>query len=325
MREHDESQPKENEVGTIENNVEVEEDSKAFVFLSFLAKYKWALIILGLFIIFLVMLCIANQAAQASDLLFPGHGKTVLLVLLLVPMTLMVASIICLCRFRPTLIPPKEDSPDVKKIKFRRDQLKRLGQNKQVKPDTREKINKTLKEKVCKNDESGVGKFDEITDRAFNELDKKAKKIVNRSSQNIGMATALSQFGAMDAWIVAGVQITMINKLARLYYSRPKLIEIFNLYLFVGGSSFIAYKAEGLTKRISEALTDSIPILKTIASSSINGITNYLLTMRIGYTARKYCKAGSLPDKKSLQEEMGKRLSEWIEEAKRHLKLFQSK
>jgi uncharacterized membrane protein YcjF (UPF0283 family) len=135
---------------------------------------------------------------------------------------------------------------------------------------------------------------------------KSAKDLITKAAVKSGMYSAISQTNKIDAALVAFVNIQLVKDLVFLYGFRPsdpKLLKIFSRVL---QNSLIAYGVGGL--RLGNSIVQtmgnavkSIPLLgsaiSTIVDSSVQGLTNGVLTAVIGYQTIKY-----LNDEYKLQE-----------------------
>jgi hypothetical protein len=106
----------------------------------------------------------------------------------------------------------------------------------------------------------------------------------------------------------------MVWRIAKVYYQRPMLRELVQLYANVVGTAFLASEFEDID--ISEqvepilsstlgAMAVTIPGFQLAASILINsvltGTANAFLTLRVGILARRYCGSLVCPDKRALR------------------------
>lgn len=126
---------------------------------------------------------------------------------------------------------------------------------------------------------------------------KSAKELIFKSSLKSGMYSALSQTNKVDALLVAMLNLQLVKDLVFLYGFRPsdpKLVRIFSRVL---QNSLIAYGLGGAKIGNSVVQTmgnavKGIPLLgsaiSTLVDSSVQGLTNGVLTTVIGYQTIKY-------------------------------------
>ncbi len=241
-----------------------------------------SILILLLFILFVI-----NQTAQVVQLaekVTPSFGRLVLWVLLFVYAVLILVPVFLFLRLPKSLMPPKsENAPefDVYLAALK----KRLASNHHLKG-----LEFSSRQQV---------------DEALVILAKKSNEIIQQTASTVFISTAISQSGRLDAFLVLSAQSRMVWRMARLYYQRPTLRDLIQLYANVAGTAFLASEFEDID--ISEqvepvlsstlgALAVSIPGVQLAASILVNsvltGAANAFLTLRVGIIARRYC--GSL-------------------------------
>lgn len=145
-------------------------------------------------------------------------------------------------------------------------------------------------------------------------LGKKSDEIIQQTASTVFISTAISQSGRLDAFLVLSAQSRMVWKIARLYYQRPTLRDLIQLYANVAGTAFLASELEDVD--ISEqvepilssalgALAVTIPVVQLAASILVNsvftGAVNAFLTLRVGMIARRYCGSLVIAEKSTLR------------------------
>jgi hypothetical protein len=112
------------------------------------------------------------------------------------------------------------------------------------------------------------------------------------------ISTAISQNGRLDFLTVVFVNIKMIAKIVEAIGFRPTYPELAKLIVQV---MTIALVAEGLENLdLNDVLPQQtlnslgeVPFIKPILSSTTQGISNALLTLRVGIVAREYLMSNS--------------------------------
>jgi hypothetical protein len=145
-------------------------------------------------------------------------------------------------------------------------------------------------------------------------LGKKSDEIIQQTASTVFISTAISQSGRLDAFLVLSAQSRMVRRIARLYYQRPTLRDLIQLYANVAGTAFLASEFEDID--ISEqvepvlsstlgALAVAIPGVQLAASILVNsvltGTANAFLTLRVGIIARRYCGSLVIAEKRTLR------------------------
>lgn len=242
-----------------------------------------SLIVLISFIVFVI-----NQTIQVVGLasnINPLFGHIAAWALLTIYLVLLIIPLILYLRLPKVLQPPSsEASPNFD------DFLQKLAR--------RLKKNRLLKDMEL----SGQ---DEIK-KAIRILNKHADVLIKKNATTVFVTTAISQSGRLDAITVLIAQMRMIWQVALIYYHRPTLREILQLYANVAGTAFIAGELNDvdisrqvepiITSVLGASITGSIPGITNVAgivtNSLLTGSANAYLTVRVGAITKQYC--GSL-------------------------------
>ena len=250
-----------------------------------------SILILLLFILFVI-----NQTAQVVQLaerVTPSFGNFVFWALLFVYAVLILVPVFLFLRLPKSLTPPKSEDAlefDAYLAALR----KRLASNphlKELELSNRQQIGEAL---------------------AI--LAKTSDDIIQQTASTVFISTAISQSGRLDAFLVLSAQSRMVWRIARLYYQRPMLRDLIQLYANVAGTAFLASEFEDVD--ISEqvepilsstlgALAVTIPGVQLAASILVNsvltGAANAFLTLRVGIIARRYCSSLVISEKRVLR------------------------
>lgn len=151
-------------------------------------------------------------------------------------------------------------------------------------------------------------------DAALSELNRRADEIVRETASVVFLTTAVSQSGRLDGLVVLAAQSRMVWRIARLYYQRPALREMLNLYSNVAATVFVTTQLEEIDveEQIEPIIQSAIgaafgampgmTAAATLLSSSIlTGSTNAFLTLRVGVITRRYCGALVRPERRSIR------------------------
>ena len=165
------------------------------------------------------------------------------------------------------------------------------------------KVAKTLLENkdLDENDKlklkSGLSNKDELKETISRIYDSSIKKQINKiilkNAKTVFISTAISQNGKLDMLTVLSVNIKMIKDIVNRSGFRPSYAKLGKLSIKVLSTALIAENLEGLdfTDVFPQSTTSflaEIPIVKPIASSVLNGLSNALLTLRVGICTRRY-------------------------------------
>ena len=258
--------------------------------------FKKIAIFISILILLLFILFVINQTGQVvqlADRVSPSFGNFVFWALLIVYAILVLIPILLFIDLPKPLRPPKsEDAPEFNQylIKLK----KRMASNPHLKGSeisTRQQV-----------------------EEALALLAKKSDEIIQQTASTVFISTAISQSGRLDAFLVLSAQSRMVWKIGRLYYQRPTLRELTQLYANVAGTAFLASELDDID--ISEqvepvlsstlgALAVTIPGVQLAASILVNsvltGAANAFLTLRVGIIARRYCGSLVIAEKRTLR------------------------
>ena len=151
--------------------------------------------------------------------------------------------------------------------------------------------------------------------KAIDVLDARSEDIIKDAASQVFISTAVSQYGNLDAIFVLSAQSRMVWQVAHVYYQRPTLREMAQLYANVVSTAFVAGKLDDI--EIGEivapiatnalgSIAGAIPGLSNMISIATNcilsGTANAFLTLRVGVITRQYCNALVIRDKKLIRK-----------------------
>lgn len=133
----------------------------------------------------------------------------------------------------------------------------------------------------------------EINNVFENNIKKEINKIIIRNAKTVLVSTAISQNGRFDMLTVLGTNLKMIKEIVQSCGFRPSYAKLGKLSLNVISTSLIAEGLEGLDfndifPNTTSNFLNEIPLVKPVVSSILQGISNALLTIRIGIVTRRY-------------------------------------
>lgn len=149
---------------------------------------------------------------------------------------------------------------------------------------------------------------------ALRKLDNAADVATKAAAARVFVATAVSQNGSLDAFMVLGLQSKLVWEVAHVYQQRPSLRDLGWLYGNVIATAFVAGEiddldlSEQIQPIIQGALgsaAGAIPGVNIagalVANAATTGAANAFLTLRVGIVARRYCGALVQPQKRTLR------------------------
>ena len=248
-------------------------------------KRFWVLIGIGaLTVIFFILISnildVGEKLRNIHEYVeYTFYGLSVILIYFLVlnPLRIIV--------FSPTFTVDAMLSDDNKRHKIYRDAAKVLISNENITDEDKELLKSTLNNrKELKQSLQTV--FTTTIRGNINDA-------ITRNSKSVLVTTALSQNGNLDMLSTLIIQIKMIKEIVELSGFRPSYPYLAKLSVNVLVTSLIAEGIEEIDfteympTKLGETLTD-MPFVKTISSSIIGGISNSMLTCRVGVITQKY-------------------------------------
>jgi uncharacterized membrane protein YcjF (UPF0283 family) len=133
-----------------------------------------------------------------------------------------------------------------------------------------------------------------LVDDTMNKVVKKeVMDIIKAHAKTVMISTAISQNGRLDFLTVVFVNIKMISKIVEAIGFRPSYPELAKLIIQVMTTALVAEGLENidLNDVLPQQTLNSIgeiPFFKPILSSTTQGISNALLTLRMGIVTREF-------------------------------------
>ncbi len=124
------------------------------------------------------------------------------------------------------------------------------------------------------------------------DLDARAEKLIYREALAVGVGTAASPNGTLDAFVVLWRSVNLASRLAVLYYGRPGLWGTLAICRDVSLATAAAAYLQNVTDSLGGLLARTIGgVTGVVAGPAVEGITNALVVVRIGYLARARCRS----------------------------------
>ncbi len=150
-----------------------------------------------------------------------------------------------------------------------------------------------LRDKIIESYKNPVLLKEAINNTYNHHIKKKMNKTIREHAKTVMVSTAISQNGRLDFITVILVNVKMIKDLVVICGFRPSYRNLAKLVVNVFATALVAEGLENLN--INDILPQStmsmlgeIPLIKPIMSSVLEGVSNALLTLRIGIVTRKY-------------------------------------
>lgn len=243
----------------------------------------------------LLTLFVTTQVAQLigmASALHPIFGTVVALGLIGGIGWLVAVPLIAYLRLDPPLVPPTAASGPEHEA-FVRDHLAVLRRH----PRFRDRTLETEGELTA----------------ALAELERDAEALANRYASRVFLGTAVSQYGSLDAIIVALTQLRMVWEIGHVFQQRPSLRRMGALYANVLATSLLASRldrvdlSEYLRPVIAGVLGQSVATVPGVAAVSghlsnavFQGSVSAFLTLRVAMVAIAYSRATVRPDRNAV-------------------------
>ncbi|MHC4471463.1 MAG: DUF697 domain-containing protein [Planctomycetota bacterium] len=197
---------------------------------------------------------------------------------------------------RPPLVPEDPGEWKPAHVAARRDFLARflagLARNPALEAK-REEIRAAERELAGVADAAGIVRFEkERVDPLLAPLDREADRLIRAEALSVGVATALSPSGALDAFLVLWRNANLVSRLANLYYGKPGVRGSLLILSDVSSAALLATYMEGISGAVGGVLRGIFgSVVGVVAGPVVDGSVNALATLRIGYVARARCRS----------------------------------
>ncbi len=129
-------------------------------------------------------------------------------------------------------------------------------------------------------------------EQLFAPLDEEANKTIRAEALAVGLGTAVSMNGTVDAWIVLWRNLNLVTRLATIYYGRPGVRGSLFVLRDVATAMFLASKLQGVLDGAAGFFGGWFGrTTGTMMGPVADGIVNALVTTRIGYVAKARCRS----------------------------------
>lgn len=176
------------------------------------------------------------------------------------------------------------DEDNHKNIKVYRKVIKTLEKNQSIEESDKTRLDS------CET----ISDIREELSKVFNDKIKKdINKIIKKTATTVMVSTAICQNGKLDMYTVLTLNIKMIKEIVQKCGFRPTYPKIGKLAVRVFSTALIAESLDGLDisdvfPNTTSNILSEVPMIKPIASSIVSGISNALLTLRVGIVTRNY-------------------------------------
>jgi hypothetical protein len=132
----------------------------------------------------------------------------------------------------------------------------------------------------------------ETVERLLEPLDRKVRDVIRQEAVGVGIATAVSWNGTIDAFIVLWRNCNLVSRIARIYYGRPGVRGTLSILRDVSAATITSAYLQDLTEAAGGALGGLFgKTVGALGGPLLDGAVNGVVTLRIGYMAKARCRA----------------------------------
>lgn len=123
-------------------------------------------------------------------------------------------------------------------------------------------------------------------------LDAKVDALIKSEAVNVGVATAFSMNGTVDAFIVLWRNANLISQISRVYFGRPHLRGSLMIMRDVAAMVVVSRALEDVTDITGEVIGGLLGRMGgLLAGPVMDGAVNALMTLKLGYLAKRRCRS----------------------------------
>ena len=123
-------------------------------------------------------------------------------------------------------------------------------------------------------------------------LDKRVNAVIHAEAVAVGVATALSMNGTVDAFIVLWRNANLVAKVSRIYFGRPHLMGSLRILRDVAAIVVAARALEDVTDITGDVVGSLLGRMGgLIAGPVMEGGINAMMTLKLGYLAKRRCRS----------------------------------
>ncbi|KCZ59808.1 MAG: DUF697 domain-containing protein [Hyphomonas sp.] len=123
-------------------------------------------------------------------------------------------------------------------------------------------------------------------------LDTKVDKLIHAEAVGVGVATAFSMNGTVDAFVVLWRNANLIARISQIYFGRPHLGGTLLILRDVAAIVIVSRALEDVTDMTGDVIGGLLGRMGgLIAGPVMDGAVNAMLTLKMGYLAKRRCRA----------------------------------
>ena len=123
-------------------------------------------------------------------------------------------------------------------------------------------------------------------------MDDKVDKLIHGEAVGIGVATAVSMNGTVDAFIVLWRSANLIAKISRIYFGRPNLRGSLLVMRDVAAIVVMSRALEDVTDMTGDLIGSVLGRMGgLVAGPVVDGAVNAMMALKLGYLTKRRCRA----------------------------------
>lgn len=123
-------------------------------------------------------------------------------------------------------------------------------------------------------------------------LDKEVNRLIHAEAVGVGVATAVSMNGTLDAFIVLWRNANLIARVARIYFGRPHLWGSLRILRDVAALVVVARALDDVTDITGDVIGGLLGRMGgLVAGPVMDGGVNAMMTLKLGYLAKRRCRS----------------------------------
>lgn len=123
-------------------------------------------------------------------------------------------------------------------------------------------------------------------------LDARIDRLIHAEAVSVGVATAISMNGTIDAFIVLWRNANLVSRIARVYFGRPNLRGSLLILRDVAAIVVLSRAVEDVTEMTGEIVGGLLGRMGgLVAGPVMDGGINAMMTLKLGYLAKRRCRS----------------------------------
>ncbi|HPE49315.1 MAG TPA: DUF697 domain-containing protein [Hyphomonas sp.] len=123
-------------------------------------------------------------------------------------------------------------------------------------------------------------------------LDKQVDSLIHAEAVGVGIATAVSMNGTVDAFIVLWRNANLVARISRIYFGRPHLMGSLRILRDVAAIVVVSRALEDVTDITGDVIGGLLGKMGgLVAGPVMDGGVNAMMTLKLGYLAKRRCRS----------------------------------